>query len=42
LQTSAWQQSLEQLPGYLAQQAGQVQSLRHELPWWRLRPKKGR
>jgi putative molybdopterin biosynthesis protein len=42
LQTSAWQQSLEQLPGYLAQQAGQVQSLRHELPWWRMRPKKGR
>ncbi len=41
LQTSAWRQSLEQLPGYQAGQAGQVQSLRTELPWWRLRPKKG-
>jgi putative molybdopterin biosynthesis protein len=41
LQTPAWRQSLEQLPGYQADQAGQVQSLRAELPWWRLRPKKG-
>ena len=41
LQATAWQHSLEQLPGYHAAQAGQVQSLRTELPWWRLRPKKG-
>jgi len=41
LQTLAWRQSLEQLPGYQAEQAGQVQSLRAELPWWHLRPKRG-
>lgn len=37
-----WQHSLEQLAGYRAVQSGQVQSLRTELPWWRMRPKKGR
>ena len=42
LQTPGWQQSLEQLPGYRAAQAGVVQSLRTELPWWRLRPKRTR
>lgn len=42
LLTPAWQQSLTQLPGYQAIQTGQVQSLRSELPWWRLRPKKVR
>jgi putative molybdopterin biosynthesis protein len=42
LQAPAWQRSLDKLPGYRAAQAGQVQSLRAELPWWRLRPKKGR
>ncbi|MFM2239858.1 MAG: hypothetical protein RJA69_1232, partial [Pseudomonadota bacterium] len=41
LQAPAWQQSLEQLAGYRVAQAGQVQSLRSELPWWRLRPKRG-
>jgi putative molybdopterin biosynthesis protein len=37
-----WQQQLMQLPGYQVVQAGQVQSLRTELPWWQLRPKKMR
>ena len=41
LQTPTWQQSLGQLPGYASLQAGQVQSLRTELPWWQMRPKKG-
>ena len=41
LQMPSWQQSLGQLPGYASLQAGQVQSLRTELPWWRMRPKKG-
>jgi putative molybdopterin biosynthesis protein len=41
LQTSTWQQSLGQLSGYTSLQAGRVQSLRTELPWWRMRPKKG-
>ncbi len=41
LQAPSWQQSLAQLPGYRVDQAGEVQSLRTELPWWRLRPKKG-
>jgi molybdate transport repressor ModE-like protein len=41
LQAPSWQQSLAQLPGYRVDRAGEVQSLRTELPWWRLRPKKG-
>ena len=42
LLTPVWQKSLSQLPGYQAVHTGQVQSLRTELPWWRLRPKKVR
>ena len=42
LREESWRASLEQLPGYRASQAGDVQSLRTELPWWRLRPKKER
>ena len=42
LQTASWQQSLGRLPGYEADQAGLVKSLRSELPWWHLRPKKVR
>ncbi len=41
LQTPSWQQSLASLPGYRVAQSGEVQSLRTELPWWRLRPKRG-
>ena len=39
LQSPTWQQSLGELPGYVSRHAGLVQSLRSELPWWRLRPK---
>lgn len=42
LQSPVWQHSLERLTGYRAEQSGEVQSLREQLPWWQLRPKKGR
>lgn len=35
LQTPPWQQQLNQLPGYTASpECGEVQSLKHTLPWW--------
>lgn len=35
LQHPAWQQRLNQLPGYAASRSGEVLSLQRELPWWR-------
>lgn len=41
LQSQGWQEVLHQLPGYqLADQAGQVLSLRRTLPWWNYRTEK--
>lgn len=41
LQSDGWQAVLHQLPGYrLAEQAGQVLSLRRTLPWWNYRTEK--
>ena len=34
LQNNDWAQQLTSLPGYSNDHAGQVQSLRHLLPWW--------
>lgn len=34
LQTPAWQDTLNTLPGYQAQGSGHVQSLSQQLPWW--------
>jgi putative molybdopterin biosynthesis protein len=34
LQDAAWTQVLNTLPGYQAQDCGQVQSLSKQLPWW--------
>ena len=34
LQNNDWAQQLASLPGYSNDHAGQVQSLRHLLPWW--------
>jgi molybdate-binding protein len=42
LLTPGWQDALTQLAGYQAMQTGQVHSLRTELPWWHMRPKKPR
>jgi putative molybdopterin biosynthesis protein len=40
LQTQGWMQVLNRLPGYQAQNSGQVQSLSQQLPWWTFkRPK---
>jgi putative molybdopterin biosynthesis protein len=39
LQTPQWQKVITTIPGYSAQQSGEVQSLRKVLPWWDL-PKK--
>jgi putative molybdopterin biosynthesis protein len=40
LSSSDWQISLRAMPGYLANQSGNVHSLRQELPWWNLKPRK--
>ncbi len=41
LQTSAWTHTLQQLSGYQTHHSGEVQSLRHHLPWWTFKhPKK--
>ena len=40
LQQASWHAELQQLPGYQPSECGAVHSLRAELPWWRLRPKK--
>lgn len=40
LQGAAWQQALAALPGYAPWRSGEVLSLREELPWWDLPPKR--
>jgi putative molybdopterin biosynthesis protein len=40
LQSPAWQQRLAALPGYQAWHSGEVLSLREQLPWWALPPKR--
>jgi putative molybdopterin biosynthesis protein len=42
LQSASWQQALAALPGYAPWRSGEVLSLREELPWWNLAPKKQR
>jgi putative molybdopterin biosynthesis protein len=40
LASTTWQQTLQTLPGYGADRAGQVLSLTQALPWWRFRVRK--
>ena len=40
LASTVWQQTLQTLPGYGADRAGQVLSLTQALPWWRFRVRK--
>jgi len=40
LQTPHWQESLAHIPGYAAQDSGQVLPMRRVLPWWDYRQKK--
>lgn len=40
LGSASWQQTLQALPGYGADRAGQVLSLTQALPWWRFRVRK--
>jgi putative molybdopterin biosynthesis protein len=40
LRTPAWQQALAALPGYAPSRCGEVLSLRAQLPWWDLAPKR--
>jgi putative molybdopterin biosynthesis protein len=42
LQTPAWAERLQALPGYQPWRSGEVLSLREQLPWWDLPPKRGR
>ena len=42
LQDTSWQDMLRALPGYAPWRSGEVLSLREELPWWDLPPKKVR
>ena len=42
LQTQAWQAKLEGLPGYRPWKSGEVLSLKAQLPWWNLPPKRSR
>ncbi|MDE2606518.1 MAG: helix-turn-helix transcriptional regulator [Burkholderiales bacterium] len=42
LQGAAWQQQLAALPGYTPWHSGEVLSLKAQLPWWDLPPKKAR
>ena len=42
LRSDAWQAQLACLPGYDASGAGEVLSLRQQLPWWEFKPRKGR
>jgi putative molybdopterin biosynthesis protein len=35
-----WQNTLQAMPGYQANPSGNVHSLRQELPWWNLKPRK--
>ena len=40
LVSPGWQNNLQDMPGYQPNQSGRVQSLRQELPWWNLKPRK--
>lgn len=40
LASSDWQMNLQEMHGYEANQSGNVHSLRQELPWWNLKPRK--
>jgi putative molybdopterin biosynthesis protein len=40
LETAQWQQALSALPGYAPWKSGEVLSLKEQLPWWNLPPKK--
>jgi putative molybdopterin biosynthesis protein len=40
LQTPQWQSQIDKIPGYSAQQSGQVLSMRRVLPWWDYRHNK--
>ncbi len=40
LQSPAWLQVLQSIPGYRAERCGEVLSLSRLLPWWRFAPKK--
>jgi putative molybdopterin biosynthesis protein len=42
LRSDAWQQQVAALPGYAPWKSGDVLSLKRELPWWDLAPKKKR
>ena len=42
LQTAQWQQELAALPGYVPWRCGEVLSLKAQLPWWDLPPKRKR
>jgi molybdate-binding protein len=42
LQADAWQQKLAGLPGYAPWRSGEVLSLKAQLPWWALPPKRQR
>ncbi|HEY8360615.1 MAG TPA: substrate-binding domain-containing protein [Ramlibacter sp.] len=42
LQDAAWQRVLGELPGYAPWRSGEVLSLRAQLPWWKLAPKRRR
>ncbi|MCG2593119.1 helix-turn-helix transcriptional regulator [Ramlibacter sp. XY19] len=41
LQQDAWRQALAALPGYTPWKSGEVLSLKAQLPWWELPPKRG-
>jgi putative molybdopterin biosynthesis protein len=40
LQTSAWRDRIAALPGYAPWRSGEVLSLKAQLPWWDLPPKR--
>ncbi|MBP7780411.1 MAG: LysR family transcriptional regulator, partial [Burkholderiaceae bacterium] len=40
LQLPYWQSALNAMPGYCAQDSGQVQSLKQILPWWNFKQEK--
>jgi putative molybdopterin biosynthesis protein len=42
LESGPWQQALSALPGYGPWKSGEVLSLKAQLPWWKLPPKKRR
>ena len=42
LQSPEWASRLQALPGYEPWRSGEVLSLREQLPWWELPPKRGR